>query len=56
MPVFSSTFEGKSRWIGRVNCAAGGILISAALVDLLPQAIMLFDKKVNLVKLSILTR
>lgn len=36
VPVFSSTFEGKSKWIGRVNCAAGGILISAALVDLLP--------------------
>ena len=46
IPVMSSTFEGKSKWIGRVNCAAGGILISATLVDLLPQAIMLFDKKV----------
>jgi hypothetical protein len=47
IPVFSSTFEGKSKWIGRVNCAAGGILISAAMMDLLPQALYLYDKLVT---------
>ena len=50
VPVISPSFEGKSKWIGRVNCAAGGILISAALVDLLPQAIVLYDKKVRLLR------